>query len=242
MRVAILADIHGNLEALEAVLADAAGYGGVDESWCLGDIVGYGPDPTACLASVLEKCRYVVAGNHDMAAAGVIALADFNDDAAKACLWTSKQLSHKELTHLKKLEMETWVDDFTLVHGSPKDPIWEYLVNVDAARENFSRFETPYCLVGHSHVPLIFEEAHNRARMVVPLPAVMKLHDKRFIINPGSVGQPRDRDSRASYMIYDSTEKTVELRRLSYNITMTQEKMTAAGLPQYLIKRLTRGI
>lgn len=243
MRIAILADIHSNLEALEAVLRDVDEKGPVNEYWCLGDIVGYGPDPQACLAIVREKCRYIVAGNHDMAAAGAMDTSNFNDEAAQACIWTANQLGRRELNHLKSLELDITAEEFTLVHGSPRDPVWEYLVSVQSAKENFSRFETPYCLVGHSHIPLIFEEEHNNVvNVAVPLPSLRKLDEKRLIINPGSVGQSRDGDWRASYMIYDSQERTIELRRLSYNVTITQEKMRKAGLSSYLIERLSRGL
>ncbi len=241
MRIAILADIHSNLEALEAVLRDVAEKGGADEYWCLGDIVGYGPDPRACLALVREKCCHVVAGNHDLAAVGEIDISNFNPEAAHACLWTSNQLDESELSYLRSLVMEITTDEFTLVHGSPRDPAWEYIISAQSAKENFPGFQTPFCLVGHSHIPLVFEEGHRGVKFVHPVPQVIKLDEERLIINPGSAGQPRDGDWRASYMIFDSREKRIELRRLGYNVTITQEKMRKAGLPSHLIRRLSRG-
>lgn len=245
MRVAILADIHSNLEAFKAVLQDGDEAGGVDEYWCLGDIAGYGPDPRDCLYLAREKCRYIVAGNHDLAVAGEIDISDFNDEAAKACLWTSSQFSEEELNYLRSLKLKITVDDFTLVHGSPLEPVWEYIVNARSAWENFSSFQTPYCLVGHSHIQLIFKEVNRTAKLVSPLPPVTdlrRLTAARLIINPGSVGQPRDGDWRASYMIFDSQDRAIELRRVSYHVTITQEKMRRAGLPSYLVERLSRGV
>ena len=137
--------------------------------------------------------------------------------------------------------MEITTDEFTLVHGSPREPAWEYLISAESAKENFPGFQTSFCLVGHSHIPLVFEEERRGVKFVYPVPQIIKLDKERLIINPGSVGQSRDGDWRASYMIFDSREKRIELRRLSYNVTITQEKMRKAGLPSHLIRRLSRG-
>lgn len=215
--------------------------GGVEEIWCLGDIVGYGPDPGACLALVQERCRYVVAGNHDRAATGQMDISTFNPSAAEAIQWTSGQLNEKELTYLKGLELKIKAGDFTLVHGSPREPVWEYLLSTQAAYENFTSFATPFCLVGHSHIPLIFEEAREGIKLTYPFPPIITMDKDRLIINPGSVGQPRDGDWRASYIIYDNNAKKIELHRLEYNVASTQDKMRKAGLPLSLIERLLYG-
>ncbi len=216
--------------------------GGVDECWCLGDIVGYGPDPGACLALIREKCCHVVAGNHDLAAAGEMDTSNFNLEAEQACFWTSNQLDERELNYLRSLDLQIVNKGFTLVHGSPREPVWEYLTNNESAEENFPGFQTHFCLVGHSHIPLIFKEGHNQVKNVSLISPITKVDKERLIINPGSIGQPRDGDWRASYMIFDGQEKTIELRRLSYNITTTQGKMKRAGLPWYLINRLSLGM
>lgn len=213
----------------------------MDEYWCLGDIVGYGPDPAACLSLVRERCRYVVAGNHDLAAAGEMDLATFNPEAARAVLWTSNQLNEQEKAYLGRLDLMIVSEDFTLVHGSPDEPAWEYILDAYSAKENFARFDTPFCLVGHSHIPVIFCEEQSRVKTIYPVPAEKKLEGERLIINPGSVGQPRDGDWRASFMVYDTLKGMLELRRVGYNVKITQEKMRRADLPSHLIERLSQG-
>ncbi len=270
MRCAIISDIHGNLDALQAVLADARE---VDEIWCLGDLVGYGPEPNACVAVLLARGARCVAGNHDWAAIGKMDTADFNPEASEAAQWTSAQLTPEHRAFLAALPVQLHVGEsgeFTLVHGSPRDPVWEYLTHVSAARLNFSHFDTSYCLVGHTHVPLLFqrpapEDRANDYQTVVPAPGVpLVLGPHRLIVNPGSVGQPRDGNPAAAYMLYESaaltgtqkTQKTqgtpgvsgdaggrgtLTLRRVTYSVASVQQKMRQAGLPSRLIMRLTYG-
>ena len=162
MRYAIMGDIHSNLTAFETVLRHADDKGGFDKIWCLGDLVGYGPDPNECIERLCQFEHVCVAGNHDWAAIGKMDTADFNPVAARACQWTAQQLTAENIDYLQNLPLSVCQEDFTLVHGSPREPIWEYLLSIEGAQENFSYFETAYCLVGHSHVPLIFELVDNK--------------------------------------------------------------------------------
>ena len=243
MLYAIIADIHSNLTAFSAVLDDIEKRGGVEEIWCLGDVVGYGPDPHECI-ELLQKYRHVcVAGNHDWAAIGRISTADFNPDAALACQWTAGQLNKKDVKYLEKLPQTIDKDIFTLVHGSPREPIWEYVISTSIARENFNFFQSPYCLVGHSHVPLIFKEEDGSCTFSQFMPNIgLALGESRLIINPGGVGQPRDGDPRASYALYDSDTKMVRLYRIPYDVTAVQDRMMEKGLPVQLAVRLQHGL
>ena len=242
MRVAILADIHSNLEAFTAVLADITRKGEVDEIWCLGDVVGYGPDPGPCI-ELLKRCNHVcVAGNHDLAAIGKVDTKYFNSHAAAAIDWTAQQLSWEDKQYLEKLPLTIEKDNFTLVHGSPMDPVFEYLISGGIAARNFSRFKTAYCLVGHSHQPISFKQEGSE---VVPIGLSIGvgviLGKSRMIINPGAVGQPRDGNPEASYILYDDTASIARLVRVAYDIETTQQKIMKAGLPVHLATRLKEG-
>jgi predicted phosphodiesterase len=242
MRYAILADIHANLAAFEAVLADIEAKGGVDEVWCLGDIVGYGPDPVECIRLLKKHCSVCVAGNHDLGAIGKLDLSYFNPAAAAACHWTVGRLGPLETRYLADLPLTLQRGDFFLAHGSPVEPVMEYVASTGIAARNFSFFETPYCLVGHTHAPLAFKQlgAHCSAIALSPnIGLVLGAH--RMIINPGGVGQPRDGDPRASYAIYDSEGGILRLHRVPYDINATQDKMVQAGLPMTLVSRLGEG-
>ncbi len=243
MRYLIISDIHSNLAAFEAVLADA---GPFDRIWCLGDVVGYGPDPNECVERLQDLPHVCVVGNHDWAALGKMDTEDFNPDAKRACLWTRKQLSPSNLGYLGTLPEHLVEEGFTLVHGSPRHPIWEYVLSPSVAEASFEHFDSRFCLVGHTHVPIIYRhhpENPNRAcdAMIPSLNAPLVLGEERLIINPGSVGQPRDGDPRASYAIFDSDEFTLEYRRIPYPIEVTQARMVEKGLPVRLIMRLTYG-
>ena len=244
MRCAIVADIHANLAAFTAVLNDIDGRGGVEEVWCLGDIVGYGPDPHQCLELLCRYNHVCVAGNHDWAAIGKLDTSDFNPDAAAACRWTGQQLIPEDIRYLESLPLVIEKGDFTLVHGSPREPIWEYLLSTTSARENFACFQSQFCLVGHSHVPLIFEYSEDGACSLNRFPAggVLGLTKNRLIINPGGVGQPRDGDPRASYAIYDGEAGTISLYRIPYDIGATQARMVEYRLPMRLVARLNYGM
>ena len=243
MRYAIVGDIHSNLVAFQTVLADIEAGGRVDEIWCLGDVVGYGPEPHACI-ELLRSYRHVcVAGNHDWAAIGKIDISDFNPDAAQSCRWTAQQLNTQDIDYLLNLPEKLVLGDFTLVHGSPRHPIWEYLLSTGDARDNFGYFDTSFCLVGHSHVPLVFvqDKAGNYFGVKIPDEINLASQGNRLIINPGGVGQPRDGDPRASYIIYDNEAQMMYHYRVHYDITNTQKKMAEYKLPSSLILRLSYG-
>ena len=243
MRYLIIADIHSNLEAFQAVLEDAQNYGGFGHVWCLGDIVGYGPDPAACLELLRQLDPLCVCGNHDQAAVGKIDIGDFNSDAARANRWTSGILSAEEREYLLGLPEVIVEDEFTLVHGSPRLPLWEYIAHAFIAADNFSHFDTRYCLAGHTHVPFVFEQDGPMVNeSYMKSSDMLVLGDKRLIINPGGVGQPRDRDPRAAYAVFDSEKQVVQHYRVEYDIAMTQAKMEEAGLPVFLINRLGLGV
>ncbi len=243
MRCAIIADIHSNLAALVAVLVDIERHGDVDELWCLGDVVGYGPDPHECIELLRKTNHICVMGNHDLAALGKLDISEFNPDAALAVRWTAKNLSDEDRSYLESLPQVVEKDDFTLVHGSPREPIWEYLLSTSSARENFNYFRSQFCLVGHSHVPLIFRQSKDGTSYQPFSPeSTLKLGKERIIINPGAVGQPRDNDPRASYAIYDSKRKQIKLYRVPYDISTTQAKMVKYNLPMRLVARLSYGV
>jgi len=244
MRYAIIADIHANLAAFTAVLDDIELRGGVEEVWCLGDVVGYGPDPHQCIELLCQYKHVCVAGNHDWAAIGKIDTSDFNPDAAAACHWTANQLTPEDIQYLDSLPLVIQKDDFTLVHGSPRDPIWEYLLSTSSAKQNFAYFQSQFCLVGHSHVPLVFECSETDACLVSEFPdgAELTLARNRLIINPGGVGQPRDGNPKASYAIYDSQARSITHYRVPYDIGATQARMVEHGLPMRLVIRLSYGM
>ena len=239
MRLADLSDIHSNLTALEAVLADLPA---VDGIWCLGDTIGYGPEPNEVISRLIEVGAAAVLGNHDGAAIGSVDISWFNPDAAAAIRWTAEVLTDASRGFLSGLA-ETRVDgDLTAVHGSPRDPIWEYIVSPGVAAANLAAFGTRWCLFGHTHLPVIYAQTRGdmlavSARRGGPqaLPA------SRGFVNPGSVGQPRDGNPDASYVVLDLDAETAEFRRVAYDIRQTQHKMEAAGLPGWLIERLAEG-
>jgi len=243
MRYAILADIHSNLVAFQTVLADIETKGGCDEIWCLGDVVGYGPEPHACIELLRSYKHVCVAGNHDLAASGKIGLSDFNPHAARACQWTAQRLNGRDMDYLRNLPEKLVLDGFTLVHGSPRDPIWEYLLSASEACDNFSYFDTSFCLVGHSHIPLMFgqNKAVDYFGGGIPDEVDLTSQGNRLIINPGGVGQPRDGDPRASQIIYDSDAQMMYHYRVHYDVSLTKKKMTEYKLPSSLIRRLSYG-
>jgi predicted phosphodiesterase len=243
MRVLIISDIHANLAALEAVLADAAGK--YDVVWCLGDLVGYGPDPNECVERVRSLGRLTcLVGNHDKAVLGELDVNAFNLDARMAILWTRDSLAPENLAYLQLLWPIAESGDFTLAHASPRQPIWEYVLNRAIARENFAFFDTPYCLVGHTHVPVIYQEGEagddcTEAPPDYARPLVLNSH--RLIINPGSVGQPRDSNPAAAYALLDTKTRVWDYRRVAYDVGVTQRRMRAANFPERLIIRIAQG-
>ena len=243
MKALIVSDIHSNLEAFESVISDAEDRGGFDEMWSLGDLVGYGPDPGAVIELLRQFKHKAVVGNHDLASIDKLSLEAFNPDAKEANIWTAGRLTDDQMEYLdlqpKKLEF----GEFCLVHGSPRDPVWEYVVSNSAAVASFNHFDTQRCLVGHSHIPFICRpKTADLTEFRAPaLDDAVPLNNDRMIINPGGVGQPRDGDPRASYAVYDSVDETITHHRTEYDISTTQEKMREHELPEFLIDRLTYG-
>jgi diadenosine tetraphosphatase ApaH/serine/threonine PP2A family protein phosphatase len=242
MKALIVSDVHSNLEALRAVVNDATERGGFDEIWSLGDLVGYGPDPSACVDLLRSYEHSAVAGNHDLAAIGKISVDRFNPYAAAANRWTAEQLTHEQTEYLGSLPLTLEIDEFTLAHGSPRDPVWEYLITVESAIACFTHIDTYWCLVGHSHMPfLCTPRPDGAAFMSFPQGTAVQLDEETLIVNPGSVGQPRDGDPRASYVVYDDGAQTIMHHRVEYDIASTQDKMRRHTLPDYLIDRLSVG-
>ena len=240
MRVAVLSDIHANAAALDAVLE---ALDPVDQVWVLGDTVGYGPDPDAVVAALAGRETRAVAGNHDAAVIGRLDRDVFNAMARSAVEWTARSASPDSLAWLERLPERHVEGDFTLVHGSPREPMWEYLFSVPAARRSFAAYDTPYCLVGHTHHQRVFREDDGHIEVLSPSHGSrLILDERRCILNPGSVGQPRDGDPRACAMIIDVDERTVEWRRIDYDITRTQRALRALPLPDGLAERLELGV
>lgn len=241
MRILVISDIHANLTALDAVLDHA---GTIDAAWCLGDLVGYGPDPNDCIQRVRQLPNLIcILGNHDAAALNQIDSATFNPEARQALQWTQNNLTADSLVFLRSLPERVDTPQVTLVHGSPRQPVWEYLLDTFNATRCFEHFSTPFCFVGHTHLPIIFH-MHNEgslAQLQVPEPNTCPELQARSIINPGSVGQPRDRDPRAAYAIYDSNDQRWDYRRANYDISAVQSRMLALGLPDRHIQRLAAG-
>ena len=240
-RILVFSDIHANLTALEAVLTHA---GKLDAAWCLGDLVGYGPDPNECVTRIRQLPNLIcILGNHDAAALQQIDDETFNPEARTAISWTRETISEDTKAFLSSLPETSIQAQVTLSHGSPRHPVWEYLLDTRTATLNFAYFTTSFCFVGHSHLPVIFHQADGDdfSRLIIPeaeKPLEMK---DRIILNPGSVGQPRDRDPRASYAIFEPDAKTWTLHRVPYDIPAVQMRMTEAGLPARHIQRLEAG-
>jgi predicted phosphodiesterase len=244
MRIVILSDIHSNLVALEAVLSAA---GEFDALWCVGDTIGYGPRPNECVEMMRKHAQIAITGNHDLACLGKIDLRDFNPDARKANLWNGSQLSAENRTWLEPLPPSFHVDkQFLVAHGSPREPIWEYLLMPEQAVSNFELFTNQVCVIGHSHVQLGFRMRHgseHAERFIPDQGRPVELHKStRYFINPGSVGQPRDQDPRAAFAIFDTTSNCVHFYRVAYDIAKTQRQMREVGLPYALIRRLEFGM
>ncbi len=240
MRIAVLSDIHGNLPALEAVLDAIKPF---DAVWQLGDIVGYGPQPNEVVARLADENATGVRGNHDAAALGELDTESFNDDARTAVEWTAERIDSSTRQWLAGLPSRVVEGSFTLAHGSPRDPTWEYIFTATIARANLSAFDTDYCLVGHTHIPVVYRERGGRMESIqIEDGDELRLDEQRVIANPGSVGQPRDGDPRASAMILDLDKRTLEWHRVAYPIERVQEMMTERRLPPRLVRRLQFGL
>lgn len=239
MRYGVISDIHANMEALEKVLEALAD---VDAIWCLGDIVGYGPEPNLVARRVREVSEVAIMGNHDHAAVGKENLNYFSPFAGSAALWTQGCLDADVFAWLSSLPFSVTVGKARLVHSGPSRPkAWEYLFSVASAESEFGAFDEAICFVGHSHMPALFELAPTGRVRALDECAYSLDSECRYILNVGSVGQPRDGDPRASCAVYDDEAGAVELRRVEYGISVTQEKIHAVGLPAILARRLSFG-
>ena len=245
MKAAVISDIHANLPALEAVLLEIDG-AGIDEIWCLGDAVGYGASPNECVEILSERCDTWLVGNHDLAALGEIDISSFSPSAAEAALWTRSRLSETSTGALGKLGRTASErrEGFGLYHASPRDPIWEYVVDVDLAEDCLNVQEERVCLIGHSHIALYFTRADELARItseLAPGGTSLSLRSGQWLVNPGSVGQPRDGDARAAWLELDSETMKASFRRVEYPIDPAAEAIREAGLPPHLADRLYQG-
>lgn len=243
MRIAVLSDIHANLTALEAVRADLSD---VDQTWVLGDIVGYGPQPNEVISVLQEMGARSVLGNHDGAAIGMVDPAYFNSDARAAIEWTATAIDDNTRSYLATLPEVRRDGELTAVHGSPRDPIWEYITSSGIAAANFEAFESRLCLFGHTHLPVAYRRDDGAVAVTPGLPGeVVQLGGARALLNPGSVGQPRDGLSDAAYAILEMGDGTsggsIAFHRIRYEIDRTQRLMREVGLPARLVERLSYG-
>ena len=241
MKIGILSDIHGNMEALDVVLAELKECG-PDRILCLGDLVGYGPNPNECIEKIASVADIILAGNHDHAATGQLSTEHFNEFARKAIDWTRDVLDAKNSRFLSGLPLILVEEGMTLVHATPEAPAdWNYIFGYADARRSFSVLTTPVCFVGHSHVPVAFIMDESGEISIHDATRAAIQEGNKIIINAGSVGQPRDGDPRASYGIFDTDDRYFYLKRVSYAVDAVQEKMRGQNLPSYLIDRLSTG-
>jgi diadenosine tetraphosphatase ApaH/serine/threonine PP2A family protein phosphatase len=239
MRIALLSDIHSNLAALEAVLAAV---GTVDAVWQLGDVVGYGPDPDAVVERLAGVGAVGVRGNHDAAAVTGEGVEYFNADARRAIEWTRATIAPATREWLAALPESRTEGDFLLVHGSPRAPIWEYVTSAPVARANLAVLDVPYGLHGHTHVPVVFRDA-GAIELIAPRDgSILRFDGRPLLLNPGSVGQPRDGDPDASFAILDTERGEATWHRVAYDIAATQAAMEAVALPERLVTRLAHGL
>ncbi len=239
MRLAVLSDIHANLAALDAVREDLPD---VDETWVLGDIVGYGPQPNEVIRALQELGARSVMGNHDGAAIGTVDVSWFNPEAAAAIEWTAEVVDENSRAYLAALPEVRRDGELTAVHGSPRDPTWEYVTGPQVAAANLRAFDTRLCLHGHTHVPVIFRAEEERIEVVPATPdAPLRVDAGRALVNPGSVGQPRDGNPAASYLLIETEAGIAEFRRVRYDVARTQNLMREVGLPTRLVERLSYG-
>jgi len=240
MRVAVISDVHANYQALEAVLNEIDAER-VDAVWCLGDTVGYGPRPNECCDLVRDRAVHCLVGNHDLVVLGELTVNEFNDEAAAAAIWTAEVLTAESRAFLASLKPYGEVEGVDLFHASARDPVWEYVLTEEAAKATLELSGAPLVLVGHSHIALAITAEDDRLDGG-PAPGGSKITlDGRRLLNPGSVGQPRDGDPRAAWVLLDFEERFAEFHRVPYSIERTQAEMRERGLPQALAARLERG-
>jgi diadenosine tetraphosphatase ApaH/serine/threonine PP2A family protein phosphatase len=241
MQYGLISDIHGNLEALQAVYKEIDKIG-VDEILCLGDIIGYGPDPEKCVELVRERVNIILAGNHDYAPIGLVDVTYFNTYAKRAVEWTASQITEETRKFLEERPLIHQFQNFTIVHSTPADPdAWEYILSIDDAIENFPHFDSRCCFIGHSHVPVIISKAPDEHIKVKRVEKMTLEEGFKYIINIGSVGQPRDLDPRAAFAVFDDETYSYTLHRVKYDIGKVQRKILERGLPPFLAERLALG-
>jgi diadenosine tetraphosphatase ApaH/serine/threonine PP2A family protein phosphatase len=242
MRIALLSDVHGNLPAFEAVLRDIDSLA-PDEIWCLGDLVGYGAQPDACVELAQDRCDLCLAGNHDLVVTGDIPIADFSSSAASAARWTQQTIGADSLAFLRGLRPAEAGRAIGLYHASPRDPVWEYVLSSWQADECMDLMEPRIGAIGHSHVALWFHRTGRAQVEGAPAAAGLNrdLGDGDWLLNPGGVGQPRDGDPRAAWLLLDTEGWTAEWRRVEYPIDEAAQAITKAGLPPVLAERLYSG-
>jgi diadenosine tetraphosphatase ApaH/serine/threonine PP2A family protein phosphatase len=242
MRVAVISDIHSNLPALQAVLADVDREA-PDELWCLGDIVGYGPHPNECVDLVRDRAALSLCGNHDLAVIGTIDITDFTGDAGAAARWTTAELGEPQAQWLRGLRPSAEREGFELFHGSPRDPVWDYVLTEQVALISILETAAPLVLVGHSHVAMALGwDGDALTGGLAPDGTEVETAGRRWLVNPGSVGQPRDGDPRAAWALIDDAAGESAFRRVPYPIEKTQAEIRERGLPDGLAQRLTHGI
>jgi diadenosine tetraphosphatase ApaH/serine/threonine PP2A family protein phosphatase len=241
MRVAVISDIHANLHALEAV-REAIEQQAPDEIWCLGDLVGYGPQPNECCAWTAEHASVCLAGNHDLGVLGTLDLADFSDDAAAAAIWTRAVLSAPAHDYLAGLPTSGERAGVGLFHASPRDPVWEYVLSWEAALAAIHDSDHEITIVGHSHVPLAIGDDPEQPGGHAAGGTEIGLAGGRWLLNPGSVGQPRDGDPAAAWLLLDLDERRASFLRVPYDIERTQSEILDLGLPEVLAERLAHGV
>jgi diadenosine tetraphosphatase ApaH/serine/threonine PP2A family protein phosphatase len=246
VRVAAITDIHANLPALEAVL-EAIDRVEIEEIWCLGDVIGYGAEPDECADLVRERCDLCLVGNHDLAVLGVLHVAAFSEAAAAAVAWTREIVAERTLALLRELEPAGEREGIALFHASPRDPVWEYVLSAEQADACLDVQPARIALIGHSHVSLFFvrpaaEEPSGEIRGAqVGDDTLLDLGGGRWLINPGSVGQPRDGDPRAGWLELDTSAETARFHRVRYDVERAAASISAAGLPRRLADRLRVG-
>jgi diadenosine tetraphosphatase ApaH/serine/threonine PP2A family protein phosphatase len=241
----VISDVHSNQPALESVLA-AIDEAGVEQIWCLGDVVGYGAQPDACAELIHERCDVCLAGNHDLAVLGGLDISSFSDTAAVAVEWTRENASAGTIEFLRGLEPAGRYDGVGLFHASPRDPIWEYVLSIEQAEDGLDAQEERVGLIGHSHISLFFTRPdggkHGDTQGAQAGDgALLSLESGAWLVNPGSVGQPRDGDARAAWLELDTDEWTARFHRVPYDIATAAETILAAGLPSQLAERLEVG-
>jgi len=241
MKIAIISDVHANLEALTAVMQDIESRN-AERVFFLGDVVGYGADPNKCIKLIGDLCEIKLLGNHDYVAMGLESPEHFNVMAKQSIFWTRKELKKKAIERMSDFEMEATFLDYYFVHASPDNPAdWNYMVSVDDAVRNFDFFSQGFCFVGHSHLPAVFCLQPDRKVDLIESDWFEAKPDCRYIINVGSVGQPRDGNRNACYIEAETDTNRFEFRRVPYDLRLAQEKMRKAQLPEFLITRLASG-